>query len=340
MVASPIKNADDEKSVLIPKETHFYEMSMKETLEIFRELSTAAVSTIFSHIGNILKDVISLYFVGHLGNPLLFAAAGFGLTWMNSFGSAVIGGFAGGFGTLASQAFGAKNYYKFGLLYQKTLAVMACLMLLIYTVLWFTRAELIMLGFDIELATKVGEFIRYLLLDLLFVMIFEITRYYLVAQNYFQVPACVLFISTTMHIFWCHLFINILDWELSGMAFARTLTDGTSALLIYLYVKFKNPCPQSWFPWTKECLKDIVSYAKTIGSHGSALYFEWIAFEITTIIIGFLGDISIIAAHSAAQNYLFVTGAPAFGLIVSASILVGNAAGEGKVLKAQKYAYV
>jgi len=289
-----MQNILEEKGFLIPKETHFSKMSSQEILMIVKELSTAAISTIFSGVGSILKDVISLYYIGHLNEPILLAAAGFGLTWANSFGTAIIAGFAGGFGTLASQAFGAKNYHKLGVLYQKCLVVMMSLLLLISVLLWFTRAELMMFGFDPELATKVGQFIRYLLLDLFFVMIFEITKYYLFAQNIFQVPAYILFISTTGHIFWSNLFINVLGWDLTGMAFARTITDGTSALLILLYIKFANPCPESWFPWVSECLQELVSFGKTIGSHGSALYFEWIAFELSTIIVGYLGNIDVI----------------------------------------------
>jgi len=329
----------DEHTSLLSKEVPFLQTTFQEKLSIAKEITLAAIPNIFSSLGSQLKDVISLYFVGHLNNPLFFAAAGFGLTWLNAFGTAVIFGFAAGFGTLASQAFGAKNFYKLGLLYQKSIVVMTCLLALLISVLWFTKAELIMLGFEEELASAIGHFIRYLMIDLIFYMLFEVTKFYLIAQNLFEIPACILFISTSLHIFWCHFFVNVMGLELIGMAIARTITDGTSMALLLIYVKLKNPCPESWFPWNKECLDGLVPYAKDIASHGSSVYIEWIAFEMTTIILGFLGDVTVLAAHSATLNYLFVNSTISLGLTLSMSVYVGNAAGEGSIIRAQKYAY-
>ena len=86
-------------NLLIPKETPLNQTSWSERISIAKEIYLAALSTIFSTVGVILKDVISLYFVGHLNNSLLFAAAGFGMTLVNAFGTAIIEGFTGGFRT-------------------------------------------------------------------------------------------------------------------------------------------------------------------------------------------------------------------------------------------------
>jgi len=325
---------------LLNKEVPFLESSFQEKLNVAKEITIAAIPNIFSSIGSQLKDVISLYFIGRLGSPLLFAAAGFGLTWANAFGIALIFGFTTGFGTLASHAFGAQNFRRMGILYQKSIVVISILLLCLGSILWFTRAELLMLGFEEEFATEVGNFIRCLTLDLFFYMLFEINRFYLTAQNIFDVPACIIFISTALHILWCHIFVNVLGLELLGMALSRTLTDGISVLLIYLYIKYKNPCPESWIPWTKECLEGVFSYGKELASHGGAIYAEWTAFETMTMIIGFLGDVNVLAAHSASLNYLFINSTISLGVILSMNVFVGNAAGEGDIVKAKKYAYI
>jgi len=333
----PLLNESNQS--LLAKDVHYKDLPFKEKLEAAKEISLAAIPNILSSLGNNLKDFISLFFIGHLNNPLLFAAAGFGITWMNAFGSAIVFGFAAGFGTLASQAYGAKNYYKFGILYQKVVAVLAMLSLVICFVLYFSEAELLFFGFPADLAAEVGTFIRYLLLDLLFYSVFESTRFYLLSQNIFNIPAYAHLTSTVLHTFWCHLFVNVFGLGLLGIAIARTITDGTSATLCLLYVKLKNPCPESWFPWTPECLKDLVPFAKEIASHGSSVYVEWIAFEITTITLGYLGNVEVLAAHSAMLNYLFTNSTMSLGITLSMSIYVGNAAGEGNLAKAQKYAY-
>jgi len=333
--------ANEDQELLAPSQaTPFSMIPIQEKIDAAKQILSAALPNVSSTLGGLLKDVISLYFIGHLNNQLVFAAAGFGLTWTNAFGTAIIFGFAAGFGTLASQAYGAKNYRKLGILYQKILVVMAILLLGICFILFFTRIELVSLGFEENLATQIGYFIRCLLLDLMCCAAFETTRFYLLAQNIFNIPAYVLLISTSIHIIWCHLFINVMGLELLGMALARTITDVTSLSLLLIYIKIKNPCPESWIAWTNEALIDVWKFAKEIASHGSSIYFEWIAFEISTIIIGFLGNVAALAAHSATLNYMFANGTLSLGTNISTGIFVGNAAGEGSLEKAQKYSYV
>jgi len=330
----------DQRTSFSQEEIPFNKLTFKEKLNIASEIATAAVPNIISSLGSLLKDAISLYFIGHLNNNLLFAALGFGLTWSNAFATAVIFGFAAGFGTLASQAYGAGNHYKLGLLYQKVLVVTSIVIFFISIFLWFTKAELVAMGFKEELSYHIQKFIRWLMVDFFFCMLFEVTRFYLVAQNAFYVPAYILTLTTTLHIFWCHLLINVMGLELVGMSIARTITDGTSAILILLYAKYRNPCPESWFPWTPECLQGLGTFTKDIASHGSSVYAEWIAFEISMIFLGFLGDELILAAHAATLNYIFLNYNVTFGFTLSTTVHVGNAAGEGSLHKAQKYAYI
>ena len=317
----------------------YLQLSFSEKLKIVKEITAASFLNILSSIGIPLRDLICLYFIGHLEKPLLFAAFGFGVTWATAFGTAIIFGFATGFGTMASQAYGASNYYKLGLLYQRIIVVMSCLIVFLYTCLWFTEYELTYLGFKADLAYEIARFARTLLFDLYFGMLFETTRFYLNAQNIFDAPAYILIFSVSLNVFWCYLFVNVFKLELIGVGIARTMTSGTSALLIYLYARIKNPCPTSWFPWTAECLKEIIPFAKDIASHGSSIYIEWIAFEFTNLIMGHLGDISVLAAHSATMNYMFTNSTFSLGITLAMSVYVGNAAGEGSVEKVQRYAY-
>ena len=335
-----LDKVSDNKTSLTSDGTPFERLTFGEKVDVAKDIALAAIPNIVSSLGSLLKDAISLYFIGHLNNPLLFAALGFGLTWSNAFATAVIFGFAAGFGTLAAQAYGAGNYKKLGLLYQKIIVVTAIVITCISVFLWFTRAELMAMGFEKDLSEHIGTFIRWMTLDFFFCLFFEVTRFYLVAQNAFYVPAYVLTITTILHIFWCHLFINVLGLELVGMSLARTVTDGTSATLILLYAKYKNPCPESWYDWDPECCKDLMPFLKEIASHGSSVYAEWIAFEISTILLGFMGDINVIAAHAATLNYVFLNYNVTFGFTLSMSVFVGNAAGEGNLNKAKKYAYV
>ena len=55
-----------------------------------------------------IKDTVSLHYAGKDKDNL--AALGFAFSMMDAFGLAFVFGFIGGYGTINSQAYGAKNY--------------------------------------------------------------------------------------------------------------------------------------------------------------------------------------------------------------------------------------
>ena len=315
-------------------------LTLKEAVATAKIISTTAIPNILTTTGMVIKDLISMYFIGHLNQPSLFAAFGFGMAWYSGFVLGVIFGLAAGFGTLASQAYGAKNYKKLGLLYQKVFVVTEIIMAVVSILLWFTAPVLKSMGYEEDLANEVGLLMKILVPNALIYPLFDITKYYLLAQNVFDIPAYIVVFTNIVHIFWCHLFINHLNAGLIGVAVARLITDGSAIVLILLYAKYRNPNPESWTPWTSECLKDLGSFTKDLLSQGASIYIEWITFEITTVITGFLKHATIIAAHTSTLNFIFVNFSIPFGFTLSMSTLVANAAGEGSVQKAKKYAIV
>ena len=318
----------------------FAKLTRQDIFDTSKKILAAAIPNIFSSFGGLLKDVISLYFVGHLNDALLFATFGFGMTWFSGFASSIIFGFAAGFGTLASQAFGARNYRKLGILYQRMLVLAAISIIFMWVFLCMTGPILAMIGYPEDLRTEVASFVKALLLDLVFYSIMEITKYYLVAQNIFNISAYILTFTSILHLFWCYLFTNVFNLELTGLAIARTITDATSAGLLLLYVKVKNPNPESWIPWNAECLKDLWSFTKELLSHGSSIYIEWITFELSTLMMAYLNDVVALAAYTATLNLTFLNFTLTFGFTIGTSTLVANAVGEGSPNKARKYAWV
>ena len=230
-----------ETQLLASQDKPYSKLSFEEKLDIVKIITKAAIPNIFTSIGLLLKDVISMSFIGHLNDPSMFAAFGFGIAWCNGFAFAIIFGFAAGFGTFASQAYGAKNYRRLGLLYQKVFAVISIAIIFMYALLWFTTPILLSMGYNELLANQVGLVAKSLMINILVYPFFEVTKFYLVAQNIFNIPAYIIGITGTLHIFWCHLFINELEYGLVGMAMARTITDASSATLILLYAKYRNP---------------------------------------------------------------------------------------------------
>jgi len=318
----------------------FSQLTREEVIETAKTIAKAAIPNIFTSVGFLLKDVISMYFVGHLNNALLFAAFGFGMTWFNGFAGAIVFGCAAGFGTLAAQAFGAKNYRKLGILYQRMFVVAAISIIFMWIFLAMTESILLKMGYEANLAVEVASFVKSLWLNLVFYTILEVTKYYLVAQNIFNISAYILIFTSFIHLFWCHLFTNVFDMKLTGLAIARTITDATSAALLILYIKIKNPNPESWIPWQPECVKDLWNFTKELLSHGSSIYIEWITFEISTLMMAYLNNVVVLAAYTACLNLTFLNFTLTFGFTIATSTLVGNAVGEGAANKARKLAWI
>jgi len=330
----------DYQSLETNHDKSFSKLTREDFIDTAKTIAKAAIPNIFTSVGFLLKDVISMYFAGHLNNALLFAAFGFGMTWFNGFAGAIIFGFAAGFGTLASQAFGAKNYRKLGILYQKMFVISAISIVLMWIFLAMTESILLGMGYESNLAREVATFVKALWLNLVFYTIMEITKYYLVAQNIFNISAYILIFTSILHLYWCHLFTNVFGWELTGLAYARTLTDATSAALILLYIKIKNPNPESWIPWDPECLQNLWSFTKELLSHGSSIYIEWITFEISTLMMAKLNDVVVLAAYAATLNLTFLNFTLSFGFTIATSTLVANAVGEGAANKARRFAWI
>ena len=59
------------------------------------------------------------------------------------------------------------------------------------------------------------------------------------------------FATSISHYFLAGFLINDLGLNIEGAAWAKNITEFLNALIIYLYIKIKNPCPESSIPWYK-----------------------------------------------------------------------------------------
>lgn len=71
----------------------------------------ASITMVFS----MLMDLVNMIYVGHLGDSAKIAGIGLGNMYVNIVSQSIILGLNGGIATLASQAYGAKNYHKVGI---------------------------------------------------------------------------------------------------------------------------------------------------------------------------------------------------------------------------------
>lgn len=108
----------------------------------------------FYQFNNILSGL------GDLG-PDILAAAGLGNVWMNVSANSILFGLATALETLSSQANGAKNYPRVGILLQRSICISLVVVIPISIIWWFSGDIFILLKQDPHISTLSGLYIRF-----------------------------------------------------------------------------------------------------------------------------------------------------------------------------------
>ena len=297
----------------------------------------AALPNFLVQVGGMLQDTISFFFIGSLGDPIFLSALGFSITWGIALGRGIMFGLASGFGGLASQAYGAKNYAKLSLMYQKILVIQIISFVCLSAILVFTEPILITFGYDSKLAELVGLVTKVSIPSLLAYGIYETTIYYLIAQNHFQIGSYFLVLGLILHVSCCYLFISKFQMGIIGIALTRDVSLITITIGLYLYLRLYKPTSSTWLPWTKECLNGLWEYFSEIFRHGSCVYLEWMQLEVSNLVMGFTRNFTVVGAHTSGLNFVYMTFMPILGVTIATTTYVGNCAGEGNKEKAKAY---
>lgn len=139
-------------------------------------------------------QLLSMVLIGHTGASFL-AAAALGNMFANATGNSIIFGLATAIDTLASQAFGAKNNRRIGVVAQRGVAIMLVVALPVSLVWWYADAILSSLGQDAETARLAAIYVRCLIPGLPAAIVFEVLKKSLQAVG-LMVPTLVMTIGS------------------------------------------------------------------------------------------------------------------------------------------------
>lgn len=270
--------------------------------------------------------VASIFCVGHIGKSELSAISVAAMI-ANIFGYGIFQGLATSLDTLATQAFGRKDYDVVGIHTQQCTMQMLTFGAPIALIWWFSKPVFIFLVNDEHLATLASQYLRVLLIGIPGYIVFEVSKHYLQAQGIFHASTYVLMICAPIN-----LILNyILVWNKHiGMGFigapvAVITTDYLMATLSILYIKYVDGM-QCWHGLSKQSFKNWGHMARLGVAGVIALETEWLAFELLTLAAARLGTTEL-----AAQTVLATVGVLAYQIPVSmgisASTRVGNLLG-------------
>uniref|UniRef100_M1D0T9 Protein DETOXIFICATION n=1 Tax=Solanum tuberosum TaxID=4113 RepID=M1D0T9_SOLTU len=235
----------------------------------------------------ILGEVISIMFVGHLGE-LSLSGASMATSFASVSGLSLLLGLASALDTLCGQSYGAKQYHMLGIHMQR-----AMLVLLLVSVplacIWANAGHiLVLLGQDPEIAAEAGSYARYMIPTIFAYALLQCHIRFLQAQKNVIPMMFSAGITTLLHIFTCWILVFKSGLGNKGAALANSISYWINLLLLAAYVRISPSCKSTWTGFSKEAFHDIWTYMRLAIPSAVMLCLEIWSFEMMVLLSGLL----------------------------------------------------
>ena len=279
---------------------------------------------------------LSLHFIKEKNNIRLTSAIGVGNTLLNIVGLAVFMSLNAGLVSRSSQAFGAKNNQLVGFYLHRALIINVLGLIPSCCLLYWSDVLCTVMGFDLETANYIQEYSSYCIPGIFAMMVYNTLSSYLYSCDIFLPSSIALIISTI--VFWVLSYFLFTRTALSIVAIAISfnIMQALAAILIFLYIRFKDPVPGSFFWFKSQSFKGLWALFEHEFLVGSMVFLEWIAYEIIYLFAGRLSITELAALTIVYTNYQTLYAVPV-SLADTVLAFVGNAMGEGDTKKAKNF---
>lgn len=288
--------------------------------------------------GNILQQLYSIidsWMIGHYLGTNAFAAAGLSSAIMNLF-LFITDGFCVGLSILFARLYGIGKLDAFRREFFITLS-MGCLftvglslssVLLLRPILWILRTPGTLVGYAVQYLTII-------LGCLLFTYLYHLFSGILRAIGNTQCATYFLLLSVLLNILLDYLFIALFSFGIAGAAYATVISQGTSALCCFLYIKHKVPYllfHKEDCHFHKKLIGDTFAFGLSSALHQSSIYLG------KTMVQGAVNTLGIegISAYTATMRIEDVINAFGSSGSQAMSILISQNFGAGKKKRIQK----
>ncbi|KAH3764537.1 solute carrier family 47 [Pelomyxa schiedti] len=268
---------------------------------------------------------INLTFVGHIGEDEL-AATSLALMVVNVSGFSFGVGLLGAIDTLSSQAFGAGNCRRVGIILQR-----AVLMLWVYCIpvigLWCSAEYILILAKqDPDIVKMASKYVKILIPALPFYFLFEALKRTLQTQGITFPMMVIALVSLGILALFNYIFINVLNLGFIGSAISLDITWISMPIMLIIWILVRKLHLKMWKGFSKEALKNwptFLSYGIPGGLMSCA---EWWGFEIVSVLTGIIGKTQL-ASNMVGMNTLSILLMVPLGMSTVGSTQIGNCLG-------------
>ncbi|MQL69810.1 hypothetical protein Taro_002129 [Colocasia esculenta] len=280
-------------------------------------------------------NVISVMFVGHLGELALSGAA-MATSFAGVTGFSLLLGMGSAMDTFCGQAFGAGHHYMLGVHMQRAMLVLTLISIPVAFIWASTGDILLLLGQDPEISSEAGLYARWMIPSLFAYGLLQCYVRYLQAQNVVFPMMISSGITTVFHVLMCWILVFKSNLGNKGAALANAISYWINVLLLATYVKFSPACKKTWTGLSKEALNDVLIYIKLAVPSAVMVCLEFWSFEFLVILSGLLPDPTLeTSVLSISLNTSTVVFMIPFGLGAAVSTRVSNELGAGSPQGAQ-----
>lgn len=301
-----------------------------------KKIWRVALPGVIARFTSFATVVVTQSFIGHLSSVDL---AGYALvqTLGVRFVNGILIGMSSATETLCGQAYGAKQYHMMGIFLQRSWLVDLVTLTVLLPLFFFAASIFKLLGEGDELARSAG-FIALWFIPFCYGLVFSLTiQMFLQAQQKNMIVAYLSLLRFVVHLPLSWIFVNLLEWGVSGAMLALTISTWLVVFGELVYI-FCGWCPDSWKGFDSAALKDILPVVKLSISSGAMICLELWYNAILVLIAGYMKNAEVaISAFSVCLNINGLEFMISLGLLGAACVRVANELGRGDA-KAVKFA--
>ncbi|KAK8547209.1 hypothetical protein V6N13_097926 [Hibiscus sabdariffa] len=314
--------------------------SISETTSEVKSLFSLAFPIALTGLILYSRSIISMFFLGHLGDIQL-AAGSLAIAFANITGYSVLSGLALGMEPLCSQAFGSQRPKLLSLTLHRYVVFLLFTSILI-SFLWINMFNILVYFHQDPNITRIGH--RYLLFSLpdLFTNSFvHPIRIYLRAQGITFPLTLATLIATVCHLPINFLLVSCFNLGVAGVAASASISNFFVLLSLVVYIWASGLHEPTWEKPSLECLTGWKPLLKLAAPSCVSVCLEWWWYEIMIVLCGILGNPK---APVASMGILIQTTSLIYvfpsSLSFAVSTRVGNELGANRPNKARLSAVV
>ncbi|MBA0584950.1 protein DETOXIFICATION 51 [Gossypium raimondii] len=317
-----------------------YPPSISDTITEAKALFNLAFPIALTSLILYSRSIISMLFLGHLGDTQL-AAGSLAMAFANITGYSVLSGLALGMEPLCSQAFGAQRPKVLSLTLHRYVVFLLFASLLISFV-WLNMFNVMVFLHQDPYITRIGY--KYLLFSLpdLFTNAFVLPiRIYLRAQGITHPVTLSTLVATVLHLPLNFLLVSHFNYGVAAVAAAGSISNLFVLVSLVTYVWASGLHEPTWENPSSECLTDWKPLLKLAAPSCVSVCLEWWWYEIMIVLCGLMVNPKppVASMGILIQTTSFIYVFPS-SLSFAVSTRVGNELGANRPYKARLSAVV